>query len=179
MWRPGPDPIREALRVLTGEEPPNYVQGYSTDDCPEEHWDELQSWAANNAHPRWSTGIGILEAADTIVAEAEANGNIPRRPGPPPGERHTLRLSTALFELSDLGYLAARRKWDAIVVQSRGSQVRVTATIQGWHDLLQAMRDASCRDGWLPLADDRVRVKRAYLRLRDQLGKALKASRDD
>lgn len=32
-----------------------------------------------NARPAWSTGLGVLEAAEVIVREAEHNGNIAAR----------------------------------------------------------------------------------------------------
>ena len=75
------DPIRDALRAITGEEPPDYVRGYTT-TVPEELMDDLQGWAASHARPDWSTGIGTLDAADLLVSEAVGNANIPPDPDP-------------------------------------------------------------------------------------------------
>lgn len=76
-------PLLEALRALTGEEPPGFVVGvYDCDDLEDERVEELQEWCSLNARPEWSTGVGVLEAAEAIVREAEANANIPRRSKP-------------------------------------------------------------------------------------------------
>jgi hypothetical protein len=70
-------PLREVLQAITGKEPPQFVEGYDTHDFEECHADELQAWCVMNARPVWSTGIGIVEAAEHMVAEAAANANIP------------------------------------------------------------------------------------------------------
>lgn len=70
------DPFRDAIRLVSGREPPDYVRGWEI--SPEQSL-QLQCWLADimetTATP-WGTGIGALEAAESIVAEAVANGNI-------------------------------------------------------------------------------------------------------
>jgi hypothetical protein len=71
------NPLFEALRAITGEKPPEFVRGkFATTDLNDRENDKLQEWCLNNARPHWSTGIGIMEAADTIVIEAIGNCNI-------------------------------------------------------------------------------------------------------
>lgn len=74
------DPIREVLRHLVGEEPPTFVRGYDTMNLTDRQLEELTPWILNTLSSTelyWSTGIGIIEAAENIVAEAVANANIP------------------------------------------------------------------------------------------------------
>lgn len=61
---------------MTGEEPPKFVRGYTTEDLTDSEYEQLQHWAVNNVKPSWLTGIGLLEAADQQVMEAVSNGNI-------------------------------------------------------------------------------------------------------
>jgi len=70
------NPLYDALWGLTGARPPAYVRGLSC--CQElgDHVLKLQDWCILHARPEWSTGIGLLEAAEHIVREAVANGNI-------------------------------------------------------------------------------------------------------
>lgn len=74
------NPIREALKAFTGKEPPAFVRGYDTSGLSDAENQELQYWAVDNAKPKWATGIGLIEAAELLVAEAVANGNIPPDP---------------------------------------------------------------------------------------------------
>lgn len=71
------NPLFEALLAITGEKPPEFVKGkFATTDLNGRELDKLQDWCVDNARPSWSTGLGIMEAADTIVIEAIGNGNI-------------------------------------------------------------------------------------------------------
>lgn len=75
-------PFREAIRLLAGgKEPPAFVRGYGvTEDMTESEYEKLTIWLLNDgAALGWSTGIGIIEAAERIVAVAVENGNIPER----------------------------------------------------------------------------------------------------
>lgn len=76
-------PFRDALTQICGRKAPTYVRGYSCQDMTESEYEKLQHWV-NNAglpeHISWSTGIGIIEAAEYLVEEAVSNGNIPTAP---------------------------------------------------------------------------------------------------
>lgn len=75
------DPLWETLKELTGVEPPGFCKGVHM--CSQLENDELvdilQSWCLQHAKPVWSSGIGLLEAAEKIVEAAVENGRI----GPP------------------------------------------------------------------------------------------------
>lgn len=74
------DPIRRVLRVLcNGAEPPAFVRGHGFEGLSDAQTYELQTWVNTHLHPDidWSTGIGAMDAAVTICAEAVANANIP------------------------------------------------------------------------------------------------------
>lgn len=71
------DPIREALQLLCGAEPPDFVRGYSFAGLNDAEVMALQDWVCNHVQPYWATGIGAMDAAELIVHEAVANGNIP------------------------------------------------------------------------------------------------------
>jgi hypothetical protein len=71
------NPLTEALEAITGEKPPAYTHGaFSCDDLAEKDVTDLQDWCSLHARPHWSTGIGVLEAAELIVREAVDNANI-------------------------------------------------------------------------------------------------------
>jgi hypothetical protein len=72
-------PIRDALFVLVGAEPPQFVQGYDYADYNDAQHHQLQDWVGTVLDGRlsWSTAIGIIDAAERIVAEAVSNANIP------------------------------------------------------------------------------------------------------
>jgi len=71
------NPLAVALQVITGEEPPTYTHGvFSSQELSDENVSDLQDWCSFHARPFWSTGIGVLEAAELIVQEAVDNGNI-------------------------------------------------------------------------------------------------------
>lgn len=73
-------PFREALRALTGKEPPSFVQGHSDAGLTDAQKMQLQDWCSQNANPRWATGLSIYEAAEMIVSEAVGNANIEAAP---------------------------------------------------------------------------------------------------
>ncbi len=78
MYEPA-EPLRDALTAITGRESPDFVgNAYSCNDLTDQQTIELQDWCSMNARPEWSTGIGILEAAELLVEEAIANANIAR-----------------------------------------------------------------------------------------------------
>jgi len=70
-------PFREALRVLCrGAEPPAFVKGDGTPGLTDQETDALQSWAASNASIDWMSGIQVIEAAESIVSTAYADGSL-------------------------------------------------------------------------------------------------------
>ena len=71
------DPIRQVLRAMTGVQPPAFVSGYDFDNLSDTQLQTLQDWAIMSVKPRWLTGIGLLDAAESQVQEAVDNGNIP------------------------------------------------------------------------------------------------------
>jgi hypothetical protein len=80
-------PFRDAIKLISGGiEPPDFVRGYSCADLTEDEYQELTTWLLDDGLPEvcsWTTGIGLIEAAEHIVNEAVSNGNIP----PPPEGR--------------------------------------------------------------------------------------------
>ena len=62
---------------MTGVSPPEFVQGYVFQGLSDEQMQELQDWCALHVKPVWLTGIGLMDAAESQVAEAVSNGNIP------------------------------------------------------------------------------------------------------
>lgn len=83
-WTNGaPEPLRDALRLFCGgKEPPEYVQGYDYSNLTDDQHQHLQDWVNMNLAEGifWSTGIGVIEAAQNLVEEAEINANIPQNP---------------------------------------------------------------------------------------------------
>lgn len=73
-------PIRDVLHAMTNHWPPDFVSGYDLSGLSDGEHSELQDWAVKYCKPRYLTGIGLIEAAETMVDEAVSNGNIP----PPP-----------------------------------------------------------------------------------------------
>lgn len=71
------NPIRDVLEQMTGVAPPDFVRGYDFSGLTDEQTQQLQNWCSDNVRPRWLTGIGLMEAAESQVAEAVNNGNIP------------------------------------------------------------------------------------------------------
>lgn len=74
------NPFIDALGRIVGKTPPRSLvpSGARSSNDPRIDQDLLQSWVNTNLDGilGWSTAIGAIEAADHIVAEAEANGNI-------------------------------------------------------------------------------------------------------
>lgn len=64
-------PYREALRILTGCQPPAFIRHHWPDGADA---DKAQDWAASHV-PDWLTGYGVLEAAESMVAASLENGN--------------------------------------------------------------------------------------------------------
>jgi hypothetical protein len=77
------DPIRRVLRVFCTESPPAFVKGYDYSNLDDDQHARLQEWVGCHLNPiiSWSTAIGVIEAAQTIVEEAIANANIPPKGG--------------------------------------------------------------------------------------------------
>ena len=71
------NPLRDALKVVCGAEPPQFVRGHTTKGYTDQELQELQDWCSVNCKPEWGTGIGALEAAEHIVEVAVENANIP------------------------------------------------------------------------------------------------------
>lgn len=71
-----PCPYRVVIRVLVGKRPPFWFRGDPAKLCDVLHG-ELQSWVGSNLQPsmKWSTAIGVLDAARSLVKEALDNGN--------------------------------------------------------------------------------------------------------
>jgi hypothetical protein len=71
------DPLYDALAALTRAKPPEMVKGmHSTDELTDEQFSELQDWASNHVIPHWSTGLGLIDAAEILVKSAIENANI-------------------------------------------------------------------------------------------------------
>lgn len=76
------NPIRDVLKLLCGgKEPPEFVRGYDYSNLTDAQHSELQNWVGMNMDRsiEWSTAIGIIDAAESIVIEAAGNANIPWR----------------------------------------------------------------------------------------------------
>ena len=70
-------PLKESLESILGISVPVNLDGIcSFKELDDNDFLELQDFVCENAKPWWSTGIGILEAAEHIVEEAFANDNI-------------------------------------------------------------------------------------------------------
>lgn len=70
-------PLREALQALCQATPPDFIQGQlSSTELTDPQILALQDWCSMKANPEWSTGIALMDAADSIVEEALNNGNI-------------------------------------------------------------------------------------------------------
>lgn len=74
----GPDPIRVVLKDLCGgKAPPKFVKGYECGKLEDAEHEKLIEWLLANAKTYWTIGIALVEVADTLVAEAVGNANIP------------------------------------------------------------------------------------------------------
>lgn len=74
-------PWRQALFALVGVKPPDWVRGDLSKLSDAQHL-ELADWIGTNLQPRmeWSTSIGVIDAACSLVREAADNGNFKRYP---------------------------------------------------------------------------------------------------
>lgn len=76
------DPIGDAIATMVGRRPPLALLPRGTFSTTEiADCTALQDWVCSQLGRRrvrmhWSTGIGVLDAADAIVAEAVGNANI-------------------------------------------------------------------------------------------------------
>jgi hypothetical protein len=71
------DPLTEALAALATEAPPSFTRGHvDTSKMTDDQVESLQSWCVDHCKLVWSTGIGMMEAAELVVREAINNGNI-------------------------------------------------------------------------------------------------------
>ena len=78
LYRPT-DPLRDAIRLISGREPPEYVRGWDLSEISDVDVEHLQDWLSgpmDQTETPWGTGIGALEAAEHIVSCAIDNGNI-------------------------------------------------------------------------------------------------------
>lgn len=75
-------PWRQALTVLVGVKPPDWVRG-NFSKLDEERHDALTDWIGTNLQPsmEWSTAIGVVDAVGILVKEAVSNGNFRSYPG--------------------------------------------------------------------------------------------------
>jgi cell division protein ZapA (FtsZ GTPase activity inhibitor) len=65
----------EAFSLFCNGEPP-HLDKLAIDALDHKEFLELQEWSVNNAKVTWMTGIGIIEAVDSLVYSAVENGNI-------------------------------------------------------------------------------------------------------
>lgn len=71
------NPLTEALAMMAMAAPPDFTHGHvDTSKMTDDQVDELQSWCVDHCKLAWSTGIGMLEAAELVVREAINNANI-------------------------------------------------------------------------------------------------------
>lgn len=74
------NPLYDALLAITNNFPPEFTKGvYHSSELNDEQFGDLQEWAANHGRFHWFTGIGIIDAADTLVMSSVENGNIPAK----------------------------------------------------------------------------------------------------
>ena len=69
-------PWRLVIKTLVGKEPPDWVRGNPSKLSDEQHA-ALQDWIGDNLQPdmEWSTAIGVIDAACSLVSEAKGNAN--------------------------------------------------------------------------------------------------------
>lgn len=142
-WQGKPEhPFREAIKLLAGGvEPPDYVQGYGEkpEDVEAGKSMDLQGWMREHCPLEWSTGIGLIEAAEHIVKEAVANANIP----PEDSEWRTLGR-----KMRPVRYSTTHR--------FRKDLVKLASALRGAHDDLRTIGDG-------PYLDEDYKVKRAEI----------------
>ena len=73
-------PLLEALEMLCGQAPEsiqNVLQGVvNTQALTEADHELVYEWATGSPRLHWATGLGVLDAADTLVHQAIENDNI-------------------------------------------------------------------------------------------------------
>ena len=71
-------PFKEAIEALTGGTPKGVdLEGvYSQSELSDEDFTKLQDWCSCNSATWWATGISMIDAAESIVADAISNANI-------------------------------------------------------------------------------------------------------
>ncbi len=69
-------PWRLVIKTLVGKVPPDWVRGDLSKFSDEKH-EELRDWIGMNLQPdmEWSTAIGVIDAACSLVSEAKGNAN--------------------------------------------------------------------------------------------------------
>lgn len=73
-------PLSEALEVLVGDPPPDFLEGvFSCEDLSDDEILQISDWCSLWARPEWATGTGVLEAAELMVQDAVDNDNISRK----------------------------------------------------------------------------------------------------
>ena len=72
------NPFRAALICITGHDPIgiNLTGCFCTKDMREEDVVRLQEWCVNHSRASWHTGIGIIEAAEALVAASVETGTL-------------------------------------------------------------------------------------------------------
>lgn len=69
----------QALKQTVGATPPDFVKSLTVDgylSADDGLCDALQDWAVEESVISWSTGIGCIDAAVSIVKDAISNANI-------------------------------------------------------------------------------------------------------
>ena len=71
------NPLIDTIESIIGKRPlVETVGAYDFDDLTEDEKEEVQNFCSFYARPGWSTGLGIIEAAEIIVKLAVENANI-------------------------------------------------------------------------------------------------------
>ena len=68
--------IRDLILMLTGKEPPFPIRVSELRKLSDERHMEIQGWLVLNLRMQWLTGIGAIEAIDSLVGESVSNGNL-------------------------------------------------------------------------------------------------------
>ncbi len=76
-WEQPAHPLYEVLLYMVRHPPPEFTKGKMfISELTEEENTRLQDWCSRHVKPEWLTGIGVMDAADSQIREAVANGNI-------------------------------------------------------------------------------------------------------
>lgn len=98
----------QALKQISGKEPPKFMMEITTDDYLNSFGDEMDTelveWALLSNIP-WVTGQGLIDAAITLVRDAADNGNIVEGVSP----EHNLCLSGGKHNFHYFGSNKVRR----------------------------------------------------------------------